>query len=83
MSKKPLLTCISLYFAITISGCATLFGDATQGINVRTSDGRSLDATLESGQQFAVPGIVTIAKDGSDPVKIITNEAGCAPVTTC
>ena len=71
-----------LTIALSISGCATLFGQSSQVVNVRASNGQSFEAELSSGEPIKAPGTVAIRKNGSEPVKIITNDRNCSPVTT-
>ena len=73
---------ISIVLAASLSGCATLFGDGQQLINVRTSNSKSVEGQLSNGTPFNVPGTVAFNKDGSQPVRVITNSEGCSPVTT-
>lgn len=76
---------ISLVAAVVIatglSGCATLFGDSQQMVNIRASNGQSFEGQLSNGTPFKAPGSVSFSKNGSQPVKVITNDKGCNPVT--
>lgn len=72
----------AVILAIAVSGCSTLFGDSQALINVRASNGQSFEGQLSDGTFFKAPGTVAFSKDGSQPVKIITNNKSCASVTT-
>ena len=80
MKKSNLI--IASVLAVGLSGCASLFGDSQQIVNVRASNGQSFEAQLSDGTPFKGPGTVALNKEGSQPVKVITNTRGCAPVTT-
>ncbi len=71
---------ITAAIASQIGACATLFGESTQIINVRASNDQAFEGTI-NGIQVKAPGVVAIAKRGSQPVKLITNTKGCNPVT--
>lgn len=72
----------AILLAVTVSGCSTLFGDSQQLINIRASNGQSFEGQLSNGNMFKAPGTVAFSKDGSQPVKVITNDKACAAVTT-
>ena len=71
-----------LAIALSVAGCATMFGSSSQKVNVKASNGQSFTAELSTGgQSFQVPGTIEVDKNGPDPVKIITNNANCSTVT--
>ena len=73
--------CIVALLAVSVSGCASLFGDSQQLINVRASNNKAFEAQLSNGTPFDAPGVAAFKKRSSHPVKVITNAEGCAPVT--
>lgn len=82
---KNVFTMLVLLVVIaTLSGCATIISGKTQKINVVTSSGRKVKATID-GIPFEAPGIVDVSRKNSD--KIIStrdpkcNEATVAPKT--
>lgn len=72
---------VSIVLAASLSGCATLFGDSSQIVNIRASNGQDFEGQLNDGTSFAAPGTVAIRKDGSQSIKVITNNKNCSPVT--
>jgi hypothetical protein len=79
--KKVNLIAVA-FIALGVSGCSTLFGDSQALINVRASNGQAFEGQLSDGTFLKAPGTVAFRKDGSQPVKIITNDKACASVTT-
>ncbi|WP_430460776.1 hypothetical protein ACQUQU_16355 [Thalassolituus sp. LLYu03] len=63
----------------SLAGCATMLSDDVATVNVATSTGKKVDITVD-GQQYTVPGIVKLAKDGEDKV-IEAKDPACASST--
>lgn len=57
--------------ALLFSGCATVFNNKTQNVNLMTSNGSKITATVD-GQSVEVPGIAHLTRSKSD--KIVTTD---------
>ncbi len=66
-------------FLFTLTGCASLLNDATQNIQVHTSNDKTIEAQVD-GTNFVAPGKVTVTRKQT-PLMLSTSAAGCAPLT--
>ena len=78
MNKIITAAITSSVIALT-SGCASILNDDTQMVNIATSNGKTIQVSVD-GQQFQAPGIITLTRENADKV-ITTNAAGCTPST--
>jgi hypothetical protein len=77
--KKIINAAIASSVIALTSGCASILNDDTQMVNVATSNGKTIQVSVD-GQQFQAPGIITLTRENAD--KVITTDAkGCTPKT--
>lgn len=70
--KLGVLNCSFVVFAlVTMSGCASIFNDKTQKMNVTTSSGDEVEVLID-GMPFEAPGIATVTRAKAD--KIVTTK---------
>jgi hypothetical protein len=75
-----LVKLISLAAVIALTqGCSTILTEKTSSVNLATSNGKSIDVTID-GQVFKGPGIITLAKSNEDKI-IKTETEGCVAET--
>lgn len=70
----PLMATVLLF-----SGCATVFNDKAQTVNLMTSNGSKITASVD-GQSVEVPGIVQLKRAKLDKI-ITTDNANCTKQT--
>ncbi|MET1219475.1 MAG: adenosine deaminase [Glaciecola sp.] len=70
---------IAVAAASLLSGCATLTTDATQRVNVMTTNSKQVQASV-AGNTFQAPGSVVITRDGKEKV-ITVADSDCANTT--
>lgn len=71
MLKLVKVMCVSSAMVVA-TGCASIITDDTAFINVRTSNGEETKITID-GQDYNAPGLVTVAKTGTDKIVIAQN----------
>ena len=64
---------------LLITGCASLINDKDQKINVTTSNGTTIQGTV-NGQPFTAPGVVSVTRENKGKV-FATNNPNCAKET--
>ena len=64
---------------LLITGCASLINDKDQKINVTTSNGTTIQGTV-NGQPFTAPGVLSVARENKGKV-FATNNPNCAKET--
>lgn len=70
---------VAMTAVMSLAGCATILSESVATVNVATSTGKKVDITVD-GQNYTVPGIVRLAKDGQSKV-IETKDPACASST--
>lgn len=55
------------------TGCASIITDDSAFINVQTSNGEQIKISVD-GQDYNAPGLITVAKTGTDKVIVAQNE---------
>lgn len=68
-----------LLLAMVLSGCASIFNDKTQSINVSSSTGSEISGTV-NGMPFKAPGVVRVVRENKDKL-FITETEGCTKET--
>jgi hypothetical protein len=58
---------------VLATGCASIITDDSAFINVRTSTGEQIKVTVD-GQEYNAPGLITVAKTGTDKIVIAEND---------
>lgn len=61
------------------SGCATLFSDDVQFVNVITANGKTSTVALD-GVQYTVPGLIAVTHSNTTKL-LISNDSQCQLVT--
>jgi len=61
------------------SGCASILNDDFQQVNVATSNGKSIEVTVD-GNTYQAPGVVNVAREDASKI-LMTNAAGCTKET--
>ena len=74
MFKLAKILLISSIFELA-TGCASIVTGDSAFINVRTSTGEKIQVTVD-GQEYNAPGLITVAKTGTDKI-IIANNDNC------
>jgi uncharacterized protein YceK len=64
----------------TMSGCATIFNDKTQTVNVKASNGQTIKGVVD-GTPFQTPGAVSVLRTKTAKVFNVESE-GCTKQTT-
>lgn len=65
--------------SLVLGGCASILNDATQPVNVSTSNGKEIKGTID-GVPFSAPGVVNVTRANQNKV-IVTETAGCTKET--
>ncbi|WP_410211830.1 hypothetical protein [Aquirhabdus sp.] len=76
---KKMIGLTAIASVVLATGCASILNDKTQKVNVTTSNGSKITASVD-GQSFAVPGIVDLTRSKTDKT-IITSNSNCNPQT--
>ena len=79
-SVKKIILSASLLSTVLLSGCSTILTGDTQTVNVVTSNGKEATINID-GQDFTVPGIAIIQKDGAQTKILSSSTEGCVGTT--
>jgi hypothetical protein len=58
---------------VIMTGCASIITDESAFVNVRTSNGEQVKISID-GQDYNAPGLITVAKTGTDKIIIAHND---------
>lgn len=76
---KKLALCAALGSVMLMTGCASIFNEKTQPVNVTTTNGKTVSGTVD-GTAFTAPGTVQVYRSKSTKVFNVEAE-GCAKQT--
>lgn len=66
--------------SMLLTGCASILTDDVQTVNVLTSNGQDAEVKID-GQEFDVPGIAIIQKNGAQTKIMNSSTEGCVSIT--
>jgi len=78
MRKNVMITCAALAL-LSLSGCATILKGKTQKVNIATSNGEEIQATVD-GKTVQVPAIVEVKRQKKELI-VSTAAQNCTPST--
>jgi len=78
MKKNTIIVCAALAM-LSLSGCATILKGDTQKVNIATSNGDKIQATV-NGNVVQVPGVVEVTRHKAE-LMVTTSAANCTPST--
>lgn len=76
---KKLELCATLIAFTLLSGCASVFNDNTQTVNVRSSNDKTVKGVVD-GMPFQTPGAVAVLRN-KNPKIFNVDQEGCAKQT--
>ena len=76
---------IFMMMTLVLSGCASIMGDETQSINLRTSDNKNVKVRVRDYKNeavYTIPGKVTVARSHNDLIVTTVNTDCITPTKT-
>ena len=77
--KKNIIICAAVVAMMSLSGCATILKGQTQKVNINTSNGANIQASVD-GKIVQLPNVIEV-KRHKDPLMVTTSNKGCTQST--